>query len=84
MLTAQTIQKGPPAAIEKRLLVVSQAMQEIKYRIAPVRFLSRTRVVTGRNENAIADGSFQETAVQCTAVNPALRARRAHDQAKGG
>src|SRR5580704_9297786 len=84
VLTAQTIQKGPPAAIEKRLLVVSQAMQEIEHGIPPGRFLSHTRVVPGRNENTITDGSFQDTTVQCTAVNSALRGRRAHDQAKGG
>src|ERR1700751_3710705 len=84
MLTAQTIQKGPPAAIEKRLLVVSQPMQEIKHGIPPWRFLSRTLVVPGRNENTIADGSFQDTTVQRAAVNSALRGRRAHDQAKCG
>jgi hypothetical protein len=63
-LAAQTIQKGPPAAIKKRLLVVSQAMQEIEHRIPPRRFLSHTRVVPGRNENTITDGSFQDTTVQ--------------------
>jgi hypothetical protein len=58
-------------------------VQKIEHGIPPWRFLSRPSVVPRRNENAIADGSFQNATVQCTAVNSTLRGRRAHDQPNG-
>src|SRR5580658_3580745 len=45
VLFAEVVEQGPAAAVEERLLVVAQAVQEVQHRIALNRTLRRARIV---------------------------------------
>ena len=77
MLVAQIVEQGPAATVEERLLVVAQAVQEIKHRIATWRMLGGARIVTSRQIDAVADNLLKNAAIQRAAVDAALSARRA-------
>ena len=73
VLLPEIVEQSPSAAVEESLLVVAQAMQEVKHGIALRRTPGCAGIVAGRKVNAIVDLVFQNPAVQRVAVDAALR-----------
>ncbi len=72
MLLTKIVEQRPSAAVEERLLVIAEAVQEIEHRILLCRILVRAGVVAGGKIDAVMDWMFQNAAVQRIAVDAAL------------
>lgn len=73
MLLAKVIEQRPSATIEEGLLVVAEAVKKVKHGIALRRLLGCACVITGGQIDAVVNRMVENFAVQCVAIDPALR-----------
>ena len=76
----QIVDQSPATAIEERLLVIAEAVQEIKDWISLRRRLLRARIVTGGDVDAIMDWTLENVALQSTAIDAALALRESDEK----
>ena len=73
-LPAQILDQAPSPGAEQCLLVLPEAMQKVKHRIAAL--LRVIGVIVGRKLDAVVNGLFQDAAVYSVAIGAALRTCR--------
>ena len=78
VLAPQVLDHAPSPGAEQCLLVLSQAVKEVKHRIAPWR--GTLGVIVWRQLHAVVDRLFEDAAVDDAAVGAALRIRRQRKQ----
>src|SRR5262249_50889574 len=70
VLAAKVFDQAPAAGAEQRLLVLSQAMQEVEHGIVTLPGVAG--VIVGRLLHAVADGLLENAAIDDIAIGPAL------------
>ena len=72
MLLAEVVEHRPSTAVEKRFLVIAQAVEKIEHRIVLWRVLFCAGVVAGRKVDAVMDWVLEDSAVHGVAFDAAL------------
>src|SRR5271165_939281 len=72
VLAAKIVEQSPAPAVEQSLLVIAEAVQKIKHRIAPLVMLRPARVIACRQIDAVMNNLLQDAAFQSAAIDPAL------------
>ncbi len=72
LLLAKIVEHCPSAAVEKRFLVIAQAVEKIEHRIVLWRVLFCAGVVAGRKVDAVMDWVLENPAVHGVAFDAAL------------
>src|ERR1700721_1715631 len=75
VLVTQIVEQGPSATVEQRLLVVAEAVQKIKHRIALRRISRRAGIVSRWQVDTVVNRLLENSAVQRVAIDAALRTR---------
>src|SRR5260370_14697990 len=71
----QIIEQRPPTAVEQGLLVIAEPMKKIEHRISELGLLRRCRIIACWHIDAVMDFNLENIAVECIAIDPALRVR---------